>query len=149
MYTGIRDLLCLPARKPSAAHRACQGPCVVRVPPLPSLPLACCPWKQRQAPTEYFFMETSGPSASWRHLGLAFFLVLPKGVFSTSVRWCLVRALWFSSALQGSGLPAGSLGRDAPWHTAPHTLGWLCGSQCCAGPGEGAAQPPLPPSLPA
>lgn len=159
MYTGIRDLLCLPARKPSAAHRACQRPCVVRVPPLPSLPLAWCPWKQQQAPMECF-LETSGPSASWTHLGQA----LHGDIWAKPSSWSYPRG-FFSPAWGGvSSAPFGAPQlyrgqgfQQVPWGgtphgTQPHTLGGgrgLCGSQCCAGRGKGAAQPPLPPSLPA
>lgn len=61
MYTGIWDLLCVPTRELSVAHRACQGGCVV--PP--------CPPYCSVMPTEQDGLPRSqlgfGPSALRRH----------------------------------------------------------------------------------
>lgn len=93
------------------------------------------------------FQGSHGLWASWRYLGQALLLVLPGDV-STSVS--LVIALWFSSALQGSGLPEGLPGAG-PRGTQLHLL-WgaeAAWEPCCAGQDKGSAQPPLPPAVPA
>lgn len=141
MHTGIHDLLCVPAREPSVAHHARGSPHPVPPPPSLLLPWCWCPWKHWRAPTEpagpwaKCFMETSGPNPAPGPT---------LGVFFTSLRWSLVTAFWFSSALQGSGFPWGV---TPPWHPPRGGRG-LRGSQGCASWGSAAAQPPLPPSPP-
>lgn len=131
---------CVPTREPSAAHGACHSsawePCL----PRPALPVA------GMMPVEAGMGSHGATWALGQGLHGDFwakpcFWSCPRN-FSTSVRWSLVIVLWFSRALQGSGLAAGLLGESAPWTTARPALGWhraaweptLCwpGQGCCS-----------------